>query len=1053
MKSKNILNIFLLISLLSGLFVFQPADVVQALPADQAQRNLTGLIAYISQDGNIRLINSDGSNEQQLTSDGGYNGLTWSPNGLNLALTKGSDKPQSLFIKDLTNKPAQKLSDNVYAFAWDLSGNRIAYSTDQIHIYNVKNNIEEKIIPKDSPGGKYTPSKFGLEFLFWNFWGDNLIYYSEGIQGIHQVNISTLEDTLLFSPNASDHLGELIIQLQYDPFSGYFFGWDYSSQNLHGTPLLISPSRELKILDEFGLNLIWDSPTTANWFSDGKRLVYGIAEDYLFSIDTDTNPITAKPLNESGMNPRWSPDGKMISFTTRKGGLKLFNVDEPKVTSLLDDVPVSDEAKYLTQGCALDSCYYTAAEENASKWSPDGKNIILPFKIGFFIYNLESKKSDWVDGGISPEWQPVKKYTIKDLTVQPDKYINSDTNKNSDEKKQEGIPVILKWNNPNELVYRTVDAYEIRFAEFPITDDTWQKGKELKPAPSVTADLSKGWRTHIPEISKGKDLYFGIKFHTADGWSPVSNIVKYIDLGFRPNLDGYMFSNSDKKWGEYPLGKTVQDFTVDDLHKMFGDSVCDEIAILAGVCILQPLARLWLVWANETTLAGHCLGMATSSLLIYKEPQKIKNISSASDVVFSKDINLDSLKTRKYITYYFMEQWALPYLEFKSYEKDKTPSYVLEKIRSGIIGGDFQLLNMELKTLDNDPSKYKGWHTVTPLAILDNDSGLSSLFVYDNIFPSQITRIIIDRNSEKWSYASYGGSGLLPGIYNVPLSILAAPQEFPLGKYSIVSMNMPVGSSFITDSLGDQLGIVDGNLENEIQDGNLVPFLDGDGGASGLTYVLPIQDQYTMHVISQKETSATNIAFWGSGSGIILDNVVFPKDKEDLLTFKEKNYEFSYKSFQDQDLSIRYAVESGDSGYLFSFSSMGLDSGRELVLKSDLSNQQLILLPASNNSFDLNIVKMNSSGDVNFSHNDVQFLDAKVVSFDVGNWNGYGAISAYIDYDGDGKYDEVAKISNQESFIGSMISYKYSGFLFCGAGFALFLIGALGLIFVRRKAS
>ena len=367
------------------------------MPSDQSQNDLSDLIAYIGQDGNVWLIDSDGNNNQQLTFDGSYERLVWSPDGQTLAITKyiKSSNQRQLYIKDLNSNPAQKLSDAVYSFAWDSGGDRIAYSSDQIYVYDVKDGGSEKIIPMGGGAGKNIPSGYELESLFWNISGDSLVYYSEGLEGIYLVNINTSTDTKLFSPSANNGLGEIIAQLIYTPLTGYFFGWDHSSQG-YGIPLLMTPSGELTKLEEYGEHIDFGHPTAADWSSDGKYVTYGADGGHLFVVEVD--PYNVKLVQGNGVNPRWSPDAKAIAFTTEKGGLNLLNVDTQQITQLLPDV--SD--KYLTQSCGFEPpCGdYGATAENEPKWSPDGRKIIQPYKLGFFTYNLESKGSKWVEDGV-----------------------------------------------------------------------------------------------------------------------------------------------------------------------------------------------------------------------------------------------------------------------------------------------------------------------------------------------------------------------------------------------------------------------------------------------------------------------------------------------------------------------------------------------------------------------------------------------------------------------------------------------------------------------------
>ena len=77
-----------------------------------------------------------------------------------------------------------------------------------------------------------------------------------------------------------------------------------------------------------------------DWSPDGNRIVYGDNWNFgngdLFLLDIDSYQITVLP--GKGINPRWSPDGKQIAFTSQSGGLYLLDIERTNTTQLL---PVS----------------------------------------------------------------------------------------------------------------------------------------------------------------------------------------------------------------------------------------------------------------------------------------------------------------------------------------------------------------------------------------------------------------------------------------------------------------------------------------------------------------------------------------------------------------------------------------------------------------------------------------------------------------------------------------------------------------------------------------
>ena len=82
------------------------------------------------------------------------------------------------------------------------------------------------------------------------------------------------------------------------------------------------------------------------------------------------------------------------------------------------------------------------------------------------------------------------------------------------------------------------------------------------------------------------------------------------DLGFRPDVDGFSFSN-------YAGEKGYEGLTPEDLRRMVGKDVCASQP--KGNCILTPTWTYWMEMANSMSDGGHCQGMAVLSLLLYEK--------------------------------------------------------------------------------------------------------------------------------------------------------------------------------------------------------------------------------------------------------------------------------------------------------------------------------------------------------------------------------------------------------------------------------------------------
>jgi Tol biopolymer transport system component len=195
---RSLLHVILLISFFTGLVFVQPKETVHASSPTQTKPESIGVIAYIkkgknAENGDVWIVDARGENKAQLTFEGGFEELAWSPDGQILALmkTRESGHRRDLYIKDLTADPPKKIGDRVNTFAWDPDGTRIAYSADQIYVVNVKEQADQITIPVE----------YEINWMFWDISGNEIVYYSSYTESIYSVNIFTQQKQTLYSRN------------------------------------------------------------------------------------------------------------------------------------------------------------------------------------------------------------------------------------------------------------------------------------------------------------------------------------------------------------------------------------------------------------------------------------------------------------------------------------------------------------------------------------------------------------------------------------------------------------------------------------------------------------------------------------------------------------------------------------------------------------------------------------------------------------------------------------------------------------------------------------
>ena len=115
-------------------------------------------IAYQKLDGDIHVMNEDGSGDVTLTSDPSIDGAAaWSPDGSKIAFTSDRDGNFEIYVMDVDGGNQTRLTTNPgfdYAPNWSPDGSKIAFERDsQILVMNA-NGSGEAVIPTLPAGGR-----------------------------------------------------------------------------------------------------------------------------------------------------------------------------------------------------------------------------------------------------------------------------------------------------------------------------------------------------------------------------------------------------------------------------------------------------------------------------------------------------------------------------------------------------------------------------------------------------------------------------------------------------------------------------------------------------------------------------------------------------------------------------------------------------------------------------------------------------------------------------------------------------------------------------------
>lgn len=248
--------------------------------------------------GDIYVINPDGSNETQLTSgtDADDRTPTWSPDRTRLAFTR--------YIYDATNGWVA----NIYVMNADGSGITALTSGTAYHSGS----------PKWSPDGSRIA--FGRTVVGQG-WGDVYVMNSDG-SGITRLTNGAYQVLSNYGPSWSPDSSRIAFY-RFDNVSTVITGWDICVMNADGsgqTQLTTSTSADYD----------------PSWSPDGAKIAfsrYYMMKTHIFTMNADgTGQIEL--TSGSDTHPVWSPDSAKIAFVRDNTNIYIINGDGSGLTLL-----------------------------------------------------------------------------------------------------------------------------------------------------------------------------------------------------------------------------------------------------------------------------------------------------------------------------------------------------------------------------------------------------------------------------------------------------------------------------------------------------------------------------------------------------------------------------------------------------------------------------------------------------------------------------------------------------------------------------------------------
>jgi len=492
-------------------------------------------------------------------------------------------------------------------------------------------------------------------------------------------------------------------------------------------------------------------------------------------------------------------------------------------------------------------------------------------------------------------------------------------------------------------------------------------------------------------------------------YTPTGPLVA--DSGFRPNNDGLPFDNYGP---QLPDGSRATNMTVDDLRRMFGDSVCVDPG--SSKCELIPQGQDWLNSTNSQMDGGHCFGFAVAANRLWQQQANVTVFGAPHTAALSLTNNIVLQRG-------IASAWATQLLTSVRQAIIKgTPNDILQRLRSALKPNPPETFTIGFTKKDGG-----GGHAVTPYAVEDKGGGRFNLLIYDNNYQRIARAIELDTNTNTWRYeasinpnskpALYDGDAGSKNLFLYPTSPGLGPQACPfcatradasatsVGGLGAAPAATPTAEIYldggtsqhshllITDGSGRRLGYVNGKPVNEIPGASVKQLIDDRSWQISREprYVVPARGKYTIVADAKSLETPERETFGiiGPAYAVAVKNVLMrPGDKDTLVADKDGGT-VSYATSRSKRFTVRIGVSDQGAHYAVELGAVSRPDHplARLRLPPETGSFYVDRTNAKGGSaVDLSLTRSTPEGIQRFRHNDITLKSADAAELQYGKW-------------------------------------------------------------------
>jgi len=477
-----------------------------------------------------------------------------------------------------------------------------------------------------------------------------------------------------------------------------------------------------------------------------------------------------------------------------------------------------------------------------------------------------------------------------------------------------------------------------------------------------------------------------------------------VDLGFRPNSNGYAFQNYTGV-----VNSTDPDFTLDQMIQWFGqDVVCQ--AIVNGKCETKQTALLWNLKVVNSLLAktGRCDSMAVTALRFFKGYDSIATFLPAATT--AHDLPDPSLlaKLRYHLGSYFALQVLDPVASYKNQTVLLSPAQVLSQVQTALANGATDPALIFLRSGSSG-------HSVLPYAIEDRCAGLYWLLVYDSNYPNETKHLVIDTQANTWSYAmanaTWSGTAMSQSLGLVPISVYGQKPVCPLFLCpSKLAAAQPATNQVWVSGPGEaQVCDAQGRCldphQNQIPAASLT-LPDSAPSFAQPIYNLPPGDyKIALGGTTLTPTALVTVSQFKPGCALAVEGLHLDLNRKDLLTTSATDCALTYRPSHTQRVTITLVVDNQEQSSQFQVQNLSITANESLTLKVDAVQKKLILYTTDDRSqtYDLQVRTVHAAGVETFSAANLLFTANDTHYWDYSQLN---QLILRVDQGSDGTIDQ-----------------------------------------------